>query len=145
MTGGRDAAAEAGLRPAIDAAVVDAAVVDAAMVDVAASAVGQTPVAQTLEPAAHHGMHLDPDVRKDVTRRLRIANGHLEGVLRMLDDPSVYCVDVLKQVKAVQGALGKVNEAVLRSHVRDHVVTAAQRGDADVIVDELMEALKYRS
>lgn len=97
------------------------------------------------EHAVQHGMHLDPEVRRDVTKRLRNARGHLDGVLRMLDDPSVYCVDVLKQVKAVHGALSKVNEAVLRAHVRDHVVTAAQRGDADVIVEELMEALKYRA
>ena len=53
----------------------------------------------------------------------------------------MYCVDVLEQVKAVQGALAKVK---LRSHIRDHVVTAAERGDAEAITDELMEALKYQ-
>ncbi|HKI56397.1 MAG TPA: metal-sensitive transcriptional regulator [Trueperaceae bacterium] len=95
--------------------------------------------------AAEHGMHLDPATREESVRRLRSAKGHLEGVLRMLEDPSVYCVDVLKQVKAVQGALSKVNESVLRAHVRDHVATAGQRGDTDTIVDELMEALKYRA
>ena len=63
----------------------------------------------------------------------------------MLEDESVYCVDVLKQVKAVQGALSKINETVLRSHIRDHVATAARRGDAEHVVDELMEALKYRA
>ena len=63
----------------------------------------------------------------------------------MLEDPDVYCVDVLKQVKAVQGALSKVNDQVLRSHIRDHVVTAAERGDAETIVEELMEALKYQA
>ncbi len=95
-------------------------------------------------PTHEHGLHLDARTREEAVRRLRSANGHLEGVLRMLDDPSVYCVDVLKQIKAVQGALAKVNESVLRSHIKDHVVTAAQRGDAEAIVDELMEALKYR-
>ena len=90
-------------------------------------------------------LHLDPAARQDATQRLRSAAGHLEGVLRMLDDPGVYCVDVLKQVKAVQGALSRVNELVLRSHIRDHVATAAQRGDTEQIVEELMEALKYRS
>jgi DNA-binding FrmR family transcriptional regulator len=89
-------------------------------------------------------LHLDPDTRLDAVRRLRSARGHLEGVLRMLDDPDVYCVDVLKQIKAVQGALSKVNDGVLRSHIRDHVVTAAQRGDTEHIVEELMEALKYK-
>lgn len=90
-------------------------------------------------------LHLDPETRRDASLRLRSAKGHLEGVLRMLEDPDVYCVDVLKQVKAVQGALAKVGERVLRSHIRDHVTTAAQRGDAEAIVDELMEALKYQS
>ena len=47
-------------------------------------------------------------------------------------------------VRKVRGALDKVAELVLRSHLRDHVVTAAQRGDADQIVAELVEVLKYR-
>jgi CsoR family transcriptional regulator, copper-sensing transcriptional repressor len=90
-------------------------------------------------------LRLNPEVRRDASRRLKSAKGHLEGVLRMLEDPNVYCVDVLKQVKAVQGALSKINEAVLRSHIKDHVATAAVRGDTDRIVEELIEALKYRA
>lgn len=89
-------------------------------------------------------LHLDPETRRDASLRLKSARGHLDGVVRMLDDPEVYCVDVLKQIKAVQGALTRVNRAVLRAHVRDHVATASERGDADAIVEELMEALKYR-
>jgi CsoR family transcriptional regulator, copper-sensing transcriptional repressor len=90
-------------------------------------------------------LHLDPDTRTNASVRLKSAKGHLEGVLRMLDDPDVYCVDVLKQIKAVQGALTKVGDSVLRAHIRDHVATAAQRGDSEQITEELMEALKYRS
>lgn len=62
----------------------------------------------------------------------------------MLEDEKVYCVDVLKQMKAVDGALSKVGNLVLRSHLHNHVATAAERGDTDEIVDELMEILKYR-
>jgi DNA-binding FrmR family transcriptional regulator len=91
-----------------------------------------------------HGLHLDPMTREDTRRRLLSIKGHVEGVLRMLDDETVYCVDALKQIKAVNGALDKVGALVLRSHLRDHVVTAQQRGDVDEIVDELMEVLKYR-
>jgi DNA-binding FrmR family transcriptional regulator len=90
-------------------------------------------------------LHLDPEVRKEAILRLKSAKGHLEGILRMLEDERVYCVDVLKQVKAVQGALSKVGERVLKSHIREHVATAALRGDTDKIVDELMEALKYQA
>lgn len=62
----------------------------------------------------------------------------------MLEDESVYCVDVLKQIKAVNGALDKVGELILKSHLEHHVVTAHERGDMSQIVDELMEVLKYR-
>lgn len=95
--------------------------------------------------AAHDCLHLDPQTRQDSIARLKSARGHLEGVLRMLEDPGVYCVDVLKQLSAVQGALSKVGDGVLRSHIRDHVTTAATRGDSEKIVTELMEALKYRT
>lgn len=90
-------------------------------------------------------LHLDPETRQDAALRLKTVRGHLEGVLRMLEDESVYCVDVLKQVKAITGAMNKVSDSVLRAHIRDHVTTAAQRGDAEAIVDELMEALKYKA
>jgi DNA-binding FrmR family transcriptional regulator len=91
-----------------------------------------------------HGLQLDPQTREDARRRLLSIRGHVEGILRMLEDEKVYCVDALKQIKAVNGALDKVGGLILRSHLRDHVVTAHQRGDTDEIVDELMEVLKYR-
>ena len=89
-------------------------------------------------------LHLDPATRKDAVLRLKSAKGHLEGIVRMLDNPEVYCVDVMKQLSAVQGALTKVNDKVLRAHIRDHVATAVLRGDTEHIVAELMEALKYK-
>ncbi|MGH7073381.1 MAG: metal-sensitive transcriptional regulator [Stellaceae bacterium] len=89
-------------------------------------------------------LHLDAGVREDARRRLLSVRGHIEGVLKMLEKDDVYCVDVLKQLRAVEGAISKTGELVLRSHLRNHVVSAAQRGDADALVDELMEYLKYR-
>jgi DNA-binding FrmR family transcriptional regulator len=90
------------------------------------------------------GLKLDGAVREDARRRLLSVKGHVEGILRMLEDDKVYCVDVLKQMKAVDGALNKVGALVLQSHLRHHVVTAHERGDEDRIVGELMEILKYR-
>lgn len=102
------------------------------------------PGSETEAPAAPECLHLDPETRKTAVLRLKSAKGHLEGVLRMLENPDVYCVDVMKQLSAVQGALSKVNDKVLRSHIRDHVSTAILRGDTEHIVEELMEALKYK-
>lgn len=94
--------------------------------------------------AQSHGLRLDPATREDARRRLLSIKGHVEGILRMLEDDTVYCVDALKQIKAVNGALDKVGQLVLRSHLHDHVVTAHERGDTNEIVEELMEVLKYR-
>ncbi len=96
------------------------------------------------ETNLHQGLHVSEVTRKDARRRLLSIKGHVEGILRMLDDDQVYCVDILKQIRAVDGALEKVGDLVLRSHLKDHVVTAQQRGDDEMIVDELMEILKYR-
>lgn len=90
-----------------------------------------------------HPLHLDTRVQKDARNRLLSAKGHLEGILKMLEGEP-YCVDVLKQISAVQGALDKVGEMVLKSHLEHHVASAAQRGDTRRLVDELMEVLKYR-
>lgn len=87
---------------------------------------------------------LDPEVRKDTQQRLLCVKGHVEGILKMLDNESIYCVDVLKQIKAVNGALSKVGDLVLKSHLHDHVVSADRRGDTQQIIKELMEVLKYR-
>lgn len=97
-----------------------------------------------MDACATHGMHLDAEVRQTALRRLKSVRGHLEGVVRMLEDESVYCVDVLKQIKAVEGALDRIGDMVLQSHLKHHVVTAHGRGDADKLVAELMEVLKYR-
>ncbi|PTA69431.1 hypothetical protein C8263_02740 [Deinococcus arcticus] len=83
------------------------------------------------------------DSRKRAARRLAIARGHLESIRRSLDDPHVYCVDVLRQIKAVQGALDGAANVVLRGHLEAHVATAATRGDEQELVDELMDVLKY--
>nr|WP_027482966.1 metal-sensitive transcriptional regulator [Deinococcus pimensis] len=83
------------------------------------------------------------DARKKAARRLAIARGHLESVRKSLEDPDVYCVDVLKQLKAVQGAIEGAASVVLRGHLEAHVATAHERGDEQKIVEELMEVFKY--
>lgn len=94
-------------------------------------------------PVPGHHLCMPEEPRRKAGRRLAIAKGHLESIQRMLDDPEVYCMDVLRQIKAVQGALDGISEVVLRGHLEAHVTTAAQRGDDLEIVEELMEALKY--
>ena len=94
---------------------------------------------------AHGGRLCMPEATREVvTRRLAIAKGHLESILQALQKHDVYCVDVMRQISAVEGALQKAGQITLESHLRAHVATAAERGDTEAIVQELMDALRYR-
>ncbi|MEX0375414.1 metal-sensitive transcriptional regulator [Spiribacter pallidus] len=97
-----------------------------------------------MDEKTHCELTLDANVREDARRRLASVRGHVEGVVRMLERDDVYCVDVLRQLKAINAALDRVGDTVLRSHLRHHVTNAQARGDDERIVAELMEILKYR-
>ena len=60
-------------------------------------------------------------------RRLKTAEGHLRGIQRMLEEDA-YCIDVIRQIQAVQAALGKVSAAILDQHLNSCLLTAV-RGD----------------
>ncbi|MEO7427456.1 MAG: metal-sensitive transcriptional regulator [Fibrobacteria bacterium] len=93
-----------------------------------------------------HDKHLcmPKENREAAAKRLLTAKGHLEGVLRMLEKEDAYCVDVMRQIKAVTGGLDKANDVVLEGHLRNHVATAQARGDENELIKELMDVLKYR-
>lgn len=85
---------------------------------------------------------MKPHHKDTATRRLQTALGHLQGVLRMVEDEA-YCPDIMKQLSAVQGSLERVNRIVLRNHLETCVSEAMREGRGDEIVDELMAALKF--
>ncbi len=80
--------------------------------------------------------------RRSVVNRLRTARGHLDAVLRMVDEDA-YCPDVMKQLSAVQGQLERANRLVLRNHLETCVAAAMAAGRTGQIVDELMETLRF--
>jgi DNA-binding FrmR family transcriptional regulator len=51
-----------------------------------------------------------------------------------------YCIDLLHQLSAVQGALERVRREVLEAHLRGCVPEAVAEGRIDDIVDELLTA-----
>jgi DNA-binding FrmR family transcriptional regulator len=73
---------------------------------------------------------MNDELRTDVTRRLASAAGHIKGIERMVKDDT-YCIDVIKQIQAVQAALNKVNTLMLDNHLRTCMTTAIQGDDAD--------------
>jgi CsoR family transcriptional regulator, copper-sensing transcriptional repressor len=70
---------------------------------------------------------MDDDHRTAVLKRLRSIAGHVNGIERMVSEDA-YCIDVIKQVQAVQAALNKVNDLILENHLNTCVIEAV-RGD----------------
>ena len=83
-----------------------------------------------------------PEYKKEAALGLKVAAGHLDGVRRMVDEDR-YCVDLMKQLSAVQGTLQRVQQILLRNHLSSCVSTAIKDGMGDAIIEELMGALKY--
>ncbi len=53
-----------------------------------------------------------------------------------------YCVDILQQTAALRAALDSVGILILEDHVRGCVRTAAERGEADAYVDEVVDVVR---
>lgn len=70
---------------------------------------------------------MDSEETRKVIRRLQIAEGHVRAIQRMVENGD-YCIDIIKQISAVQSALGKVSQIILENHLNT-CVTSAVRGD----------------
>ena len=55
--------------------------------------------------------------------RLKTIEGHVRGIQRMLDE-NAYCIDIIRQIQAVQAALNKVSKQVLEGHLNSCLITA---------------------
>lgn len=68
--------------------------------------------------------------KTDILRRIRVATGHLEGVQRMIDRDE-YCVEVIKQIQAVEAALNRLSAKILENHLHSCVAPAVRGNDPE--------------
>jgi CsoR family transcriptional regulator, copper-sensing transcriptional repressor len=64
----------------------------------------------------------------DVVNRLKTIEGHVKGIEQMATNGS-YCIDIIRQIHAVQAALEKVSGIILDEHLHSCVITAV-RGES---------------
>ena len=86
---------------------------------------------------------MDQETKRKCQQRLSRIEGQVRGVARMIDEGR-YCIDIMNQIAAVQAAMGKVEEELLRNHVSHCVENAITSGNADEQrkkVAELIEVL----
>ncbi len=83
---------------------------------------------------------MDDEHRAAVSKRLRSIAGHVNGIERMVTEEA-YCIDVIKQIQAVQAALNKVNDLILEHHLNTCVIEAVRGDDKkerERVLDEIV-------
>jgi DNA-binding FrmR family transcriptional regulator len=105
---------------------------------------------QRRRPVQTEGMtvqHGSPEKRQKILARLRSVAGHVRGVERMVED-NAYCVDVMKQVLAIQKAMDRINVMLLEDHLEHCATTAIRSSDAserERTIAELLEVFEMSS
>jgi len=78
-------------------------------------------------------------------RTLKTAKGHLNAVLKMIED-NRYCIDISTQLMAVVSLLKKANMQILSKHmetcVKDAVLSKSLE-NVDKKIEEIKEVIKY--
>ncbi len=84
---------------------------------------------------------MDTQTKAAMLRRLQSVEGHVRGIERMVEEDK-YCIDIIKQIEAVQAALNKVNQLMLENHLRTCVTTAIRGDDAarrEAVIGEILD------
>ncbi len=92
------------------------------------------------EPADHFRHSYSKDKSK-LVRRLSRIEGQVRGIARMIEREE-YCVDILQQTAALRAALDSVGILILEDHIRGCVRTAAERGESDAYVEEVVDVVR---
>jgi len=84
---------------------------------------------------------LNDETKGKIRGRLRRIEGQVQGLQRMVEGDA-YCVDILLQISAVQGALEQVQKLLLGRHIESCVADAMRsgsKGDRQEKIDELLD------
>ncbi len=84
---------------------------------------------------------IDDETRGKALGRLRRIEGQVQGIQRMVEEDK-YCMDILLQLTAVQGAVEQVQRLLLGRHIESCVADAVRSGstrDRQKKMDELLE------
>jgi DNA-binding FrmR family transcriptional regulator len=95
----------------------------------------------TAPPEPSHFRHSYSKDKAQLVRRLSRMEGQVRGIARMIEREE-YCVDILQQTAALRAAVDALSVVVLEDHVAGCVRTAAERGEADAYVDEVIDVVR---
>jgi CsoR family transcriptional regulator, copper-sensing transcriptional repressor len=91
-----------------------------------------------LDSAFRHSYSRDQAI---LIRRLRRIAGQVRGIERMIERRE-YCIDILQQTAALRAAVDSVALLILEDHVQGCVRHAAEQGDSDRYVEEILDVVR---
>ncbi len=100
-----------------------------------------TPTRRTEPADPSHFRHSYTKDTAQLMRRLSRMEGQVRGIARMIEREE-YCVDILQQTAALRAAVDALSILVLEDHVQGCVRTAAEQGNADQYVDEVIDVVR---
>ncbi len=84
------------------------------------------------------------DQQERIAHRLKIARGHLDKVIKMVEDDT-YCIDVMHQLQAVESGLKGTGNVILENHLKTCVADAIGKGKKEETINEVMQVFKKRT
>ena len=85
-----------------------------------------------------------PENQTQALNRLKTVRGHLDGVIRMIEGEA-YCVEIMKQISALQSSLERVNRLVFKNHLEMCFSEAVVGGRGPEAIAELVDAVKFNT
>lgn len=84
---------------------------------------------------------MNTDVKKRVSHRLKIVEGQVRGLHKMIDE-EVYCMDIITQTSAIRNALSSIEDLMLENHLTTHVIEQMKHGKHEQAAAEILLAYK---
>jgi len=81
--------------------------------------------------------------KQKITARLKSLEGHFRGVVEMVEKDT-YCIDVLRQTKAIHAALKSVETMLLDRHIAhcvNEAIASPKKSVRERVVRELVDVL----
>ncbi|HEY4666695.1 MAG TPA: metal-sensitive transcriptional regulator [Anaerolineales bacterium] len=83
-------------------------------------------------------------MKQETLRRIKTVEGHVRGIERMLESDA-YCIDVIRQIQAVQAALTKISVTVLDEHMQTCLTNSLNGEKRDQMLREITEVYEMAS
>lgn len=94
-----------------------------------------------VDPLGVYYKYMKPDIKKNVMRRLKVIEGQVRGLQKMLEEEK-YCVDVITQSSAIRHSLGSVENLMMENHLTTHVIEQMKKGQHKKASDEILAVYK---